>query len=336
MSGQFRLSIKEKERYIVSLTRVLGMVFIVLCHLVQESNSNILIQSAQVFNVGVFIFLFISGFLYGVKDITNIKKWYKGRAIRILVPLYIFMIFLFILYNFGLNSNIEFKYYFIYLFNLQGLLGGIMGAQHLWFLTAIMLCYIITPLLNRYKKNVHNKMFIIFSITIAISIHFITAVFINEKLGLYLGYLFNYIFAYYFSYLWNRKVSNKSIVILSIVNLIGLILRFFSRFIIDGTILYDGIIVIYQQSLFSIWIFMFIYFILKEIKIKKYESIINYFDGLSFYIYITHMMFISRPLSVMKVTSNFVLNSIIALILTFITAILLKRLSSYFYKFIKV
>ena len=39
-----------------------------------------------------------------------------------------------------------------YIFNLQGFEIYVHGAEHLWYLTIIMICYLITPLLNKYKN----------------------------------------------------------------------------------------------------------------------------------------------------------------------------------------
>lgn len=54
-------------------------------------------MSSQFFNVGVHIFLIISGYLYGKRKInsnTTYIKWLIKRAKRILLPLYIFLVIL--------------------------------------------------------------------------------------------------------------------------------------------------------------------------------------------------------------------------------------------------
>ena len=47
--------------------RVLGMSFILMCHFVQESGNAHLAMTAQSFNIGVGMFIILSGFLYGMK-----------------------------------------------------------------------------------------------------------------------------------------------------------------------------------------------------------------------------------------------------------------------------
>lgn len=331
------MEISKQESYIISVVRVFSMILILLCHLVQENSNFIITQTAQIFNVGVFVFLFISGFLYGNKEINNTKKWYLKRAIRILVPLYIFIIFLIIVNVVFLNKAIDIKYYFIYLFNMQGLLGHMLGAQHLWFLTALMLCYLVTPLLNKGKKEFNNRNKIVYFI-ILISIHIIITIFVNRKVGLYLGYLYTYIFAYYFGEGWKRIIKNKDIIVLTIVMIIALGIRFMAKFIMDGSIIYDGIIVIYEQSILAFWIFIAIYFIMN--KFEKYgnkkSKIILYFDNLSFYIYIVHIMFMTGPIRLMGLSNSFVLDSIIVFTATYISSIILKYICDSIYKKINI
>lgn len=47
--------------------RVAGMVSILLCHYVQQSHNALLNMSAQFFNIGVELFIILSGFLFGVR-----------------------------------------------------------------------------------------------------------------------------------------------------------------------------------------------------------------------------------------------------------------------------
>lgn len=327
------MEISKQESYIISVVRVFSMILILLCHLVQENSNFIITQTAQIFNVGVFVFLFISGFLYGNKEIKNTKKWYLKRAIRILIPLYIFIIFLIIVDTLFKNKAIDIKYYFIYLFNMQGLLGGILGAEHLWFLTALMLCYLVTPLLNKGKKDFESRNKIVYFI-ILISIHVIITIFVNRKVGLYLGYLYTYIFAYYFGYEWKRNIKNKNMTISTIIMVIVLGIRFMAKFIMDGSIVYDGIIVIYEQIIFAFWIFIAIYFVISKLNkgINKKSKIILYFDNLSFYIYIVHIMFIIGPIKLMRFTNNFFIDSIMVLIASYISSVILKKICDFIYE----
>ena len=74
-------TIQEKD-YSISCARLIAMVFIVACHMMQMDGFSSDIKGAHIewafwFNVGVQMFLFISGYLYGKKDRIDIVEFYK-------------------------------------------------------------------------------------------------------------------------------------------------------------------------------------------------------------------------------------------------------------------
>lgn len=74
--------------YGVSGVRCIAFVLIVVCHFFQFFE----LELAWWFNVGVQIFLFVSGFLYGKKYANNYidgSGFLKRRLIKILVPYYL-------------------------------------------------------------------------------------------------------------------------------------------------------------------------------------------------------------------------------------------------------
>ena len=144
-----------KKNVSIQIIRICAMFFIIICHLVSESNNNFIVQTAQFFNVGVYIFLFLSGYLYGKKKIENNKEWLIGRAKKIMIPTYCFVVFLTLIHI--MRNTMDFKYIFIHLFDLQYYLGGLGGAQHLWFVSIIMICYIVNVHLQYNNKIIMNK-----------------------------------------------------------------------------------------------------------------------------------------------------------------------------------
>lgn len=109
----------------IQMVRILSMVSIILCHLVQELNNITIAKTAQFFNVGVYIFLFLSGWLYGQKNIQNISEWFIGRVKRVLIPMWIFILFLFVIHT--CQGTMRLKYIPIYLTDTQYWLGKIVG-----------------------------------------------------------------------------------------------------------------------------------------------------------------------------------------------------------------
>ncbi|MCB2312031.1 acyltransferase [Clostridium tagluense] len=323
-------NIKKKKDQSISLVRVLAMFLIILCHIVEEFQS--IEFMGQIFNVGVSTFIFISGFLYGKKDIDNTRSWLIKRLMRILIPMYVYMIFFF-LARVVLLHQIDFKYYFVYLLNIQGFIGGFHGTMHLWFLSAIMICYFITPLLNKIKSKVIvlTKIRLIISLLMLISVQVLSSYFINKMLGLYLSYVILYIFAYFFSSLWNKSISKKGLAIFTLLSALAVLLRLAAKFIVDGSIIYDNVIVLYTQSVFGVWIFIFVGYFKKIASNSIVSKFVDNLDGISFEIYIVHYIFIRWPLRVMFLTQYTIVNIVLVLVLSYISGLLLHKVCKLIY-----
>lgn len=72
----------NNKDYSISIIRLISMIMIISCHILQGLNNNF----AFWINTGVQLFFFVSGFLYGKKKISNIKEFYKKRMEKILFP----------------------------------------------------------------------------------------------------------------------------------------------------------------------------------------------------------------------------------------------------------
>ena len=85
-------SLTLTESCSITHLRALAILLIIACHFLQGMGNSL----AFVFNVGVQIFLIISGYLYGTKDIET-KKWIKKRLVKVYMP---YLVLLFILFPF--------------------------------------------------------------------------------------------------------------------------------------------------------------------------------------------------------------------------------------------
>lgn len=311
MSTETGIIKKDKS---IQIIRIISMFLIILCHIVQESNNTILNMSAQFFNVGVFVFLFISGFLYGKKDITNTKAFYLKRFLKILLPIYIFILFLYLV-TFIVYKNVEIKYLFIYFLNLQFMLGSMEGAGHLWFISIITICYLLTPFLSHKKATIirYGKYIVLMLMFFSIISSFISPI-LSKILLYFITYLLGYIFGYE-----NKTLNTKLSIILAFFSII---LRLLCKHYFDGTFIYDIYITFFTHIILAISIFSILKNTLSKLLLKN-EKLINYFDEYSYYIYIMHYMFFSGPLKIVNFTSCFVLNIVIALIFTCLSAIIL-------------
>lgn len=317
---------KEKD-VSIEIIRIIAMLFIVVCHLFQELNSQILNYLAQFFNIGVFIFFFISGYLYGKKEIKDIKNFYISRFKRIIVPMYVFVIIV-ILLNLFIRDFFKAKYIFIYLFDIQYIFGGLNGAEHLWFLTIIIICYLILPLMLRNRKFIKNIKPILLGFVSIITIYLLSI--INSKLALVLVYYMTFAIGFISR---NNKKEHKYLFYLFII-FISVVIRLLSRSILDGTNIYDIIIVSYTQIVISISLFNIINKFIEDKRIKRSNKLIEYIDKISFYVYITHYMFFVGPVRTIEITSNIIVNIIITLALSYISAVILKFITEMIIRFL--
>lgn len=69
----------------IQLIRVMAMLMIIFDHILCALPLQGLSGIIQVFNSGVFIFLFLSGILFGDKEVADWKKWFGKRFLRIFI-----------------------------------------------------------------------------------------------------------------------------------------------------------------------------------------------------------------------------------------------------------
>lgn len=314
-----------KKNVNIQLIRVLAMFSIILCHIVQIFNNKYIAMTGQFFNIGVYIFLIISGFLYSKKNI-NVQKFYYDRVLKILIPMYIFMIPVYILQLF--NKTFSVNTFIVYTFNLQGIFKRIPGASHLWFLTAIFGCYIILPFLQKIRDNKKN-INVFFGLSAIIAI--ITCYF-NRNIGVIsictIAYLIGY---FYLPKLYSKKINK---ILLIVIFLISIMIRLFFKVKFDNTIVYDLIVVGLTQIISSVCLILF----LSQINFLWLENnkTLNFVDKYSFYIYITHYFFMNGPASIINIFSNKPVAIIILIFLSVFYAIILQKLTNFVLKKLEV
>lgn len=316
-----------KKDVSIQIIRIIATVFIILCHLCNEFNNNYISLFGQFLNVGVFIFFFISGYLYGAKNIKNNKKWLASRLKTIIIPYYIFLFFL-IIFNYIANGTFEYRSVFVYILNIQNFVNtSINGAGHLWFISVIMLCYCLLLILNKYKTIVLSK----FSVISIISISIASFVGIFSKTYGLLGF---YLYCFYLGYAFknNNKMINVGCYKFAIMFIISIAVRIIFKKMIDNTLFYETAITAITHITIAICLFYIFYKILSDIKFKNHLFIknVNFFDELSYYIFLTHYMFIVGPIRLISFTNIYVFNLLIYFIVTIFVAYTLKLI----YKFI--
>lgn len=322
----------------ISLIRIISMLFIIICHVGQYYGSAAI---GQLFNVGVPIFLFISGFLYGKKDIHTWVNWGKKRWISLMIPCYVWLLLLVIT---GLLTHIEVingQSCWLVLLNLQGIsflidtanwaqMSG--GLGHLWFLTALMLCYACLPLLQKALPWILTRTKGV--LTFLILVAFIIKCICDYTVGIHLGYLLTFSIGYFWSKRWSMP-SSRTIVVWCCIAIASCALRVSGKILWDDTFLYNKVIVYISQTLLAICIFQILYWLHSTCRRKTPYIVVwggasQYIDKLTFYIYITHYIFLTGAFNVRQYAENSVtLQLLLFSGFTIGSAILLERLSYY-------
>ena len=149
---------KKNKDYSISCARFIAMVFIVACHMMQKDDFASDIYGAHIgwafwFNVGVQMFLFISGYLYGKKNRIDTVEFYKKSFPKLLIDYYVFVFIILIAIHFSplwdTDSN-----------GIIGLLtfsSTIPGLGHLWFVPTILFCYLLSPILSEILNAIDKR-----------------------------------------------------------------------------------------------------------------------------------------------------------------------------------
>ena len=148
----------QSESVALSMIRVFAMMLIVSCHIAQCYE----LQIAWLLNVGVQIFFFMSGFLYGRKDIAiSPFAFYKKRLVKVYIPFLILVVLVVGVYAVFHLYRPNPRQLILYLFSLQWFSTPIEGLNHLWFLTVLMIGYLLTPWAKLFNKK-YPVLFVLF------------------------------------------------------------------------------------------------------------------------------------------------------------------------------
>ena len=315
----------NNKNYTISIIRLISMLMIITCHILQGLNN----KWAFWINVGVQIFFFISGFLYGKKDIDDIKSFYIKKIKKILIP-YIFVLAISLLLEAKLlNNHYTFHQILGGFLGYGAFIGNISILSHTWFVSYILLCYLIIPILqNIFKNKKFNENIALFFL-IVILIH------LFQKYGVVnieATWINNFIIGYFYSKSCKTKNDQKKFeVFLLVLFLIIIPLAIIYQENIpislpDFLSSHSNIIINYGHVMLGSVLFIILYKIFNKLKIKN-NIVLSFSDKYSYYIYLVHQIFILNSFSVLFLTKYLVINIILILVLSILSAIIIKKLS---------
>lgn len=298
--------------------RVCAMWMIVGCHLMTQAHHPLANIAAMFLNVGVELFFLISAYLYGQRKIRmKIIPWYKKRFCRIAVPYYVFLGLLLCIYVFQ-GLHIDVFHWFIQLLILQGCQIYVWGAEHLWFLTILLFCYLLTPLLQwlEDKFSARERM-LCFGISVAAQAF--ATFYISTQLGRYWLLVNFYMICYELGVHKLKCKTIKQAAVAVLLGLFGIAGRLIGKIYFDETVFYNIFISGITHCMLGISIFFMIQFLAP----KDAGKVITFFDSISYEVYLVHYMLIVGPISLFNCTDNFIVNCGIVLVATIAIASLI-------------
>lgn len=182
----------------IDFAKGFSILTIVFYHYLQRSATGIMANAIELGGSGVHLFLILSGFgLCLSSGSFSALAFYKRRFIKVLIPYYIYVTFLFILNQFIVFFPTGDLYAYLgHIFWYKMFDKAILGSftYPLWFLSVIIQFYLFFPLLFLLKQRLGSRFFV--ALTTGISVLYWIAV-------LLLGQEANPVFTHFFlQYLW--------------------------------------------------------------------------------------------------------------------------------------
>lgn len=258
----------------IQIIRILATVMVYFCHIANLYGFNAI---GQMLSSAVFIFLIITGYLYGAKKIENKRKWLSKKIIQIQKPVCIWIVSI---VCFGLIIGIPLKLSVIpiYVFALQGFLKGFIGIDfgfqalsHLWYLSFALLGYLLIAIINEtklekiIKNNTLKTILILFVLMIMLSVF---------RIGL--GTKIAYIAVLMIAYFNSEKINRIKPIVSIILMLASILIRVIFKKTCDGSFVYDEVIYSVTQATIALSIFCLV--LSAKIRINKGTKVIDFLD----------------------------------------------------------
>lgn len=306
--------------------RVLGTIFILLCHFTAQSSSSLINMSAQFFNIGVEMFIILSGFLFGMRGgyYKNPTDWIMKRLKRIYVPYELF-VFVLLIIHVLCGRNVFHIDWFWFILGLQGSVVGVLGGEQTWFITAILLCYALTPGISYlYERALLRKTLCAILIATPTVLALVPPAFIHTLGSLVCWYGLAYIIGQESDRI---RVFRKNAILAFTTMCASFGIRLLTKMLCDGTIMYERIVVGYTQTVAALAIFYLVFYFTRSWKPNK---IIDFIGKISFEIYLYHYMFCVGPIRLFGVINNWIVNCGVVTLLTVVIAIIMNYCGEYF------
>ena len=337
----------------VSLLRVVAMICIFLCHVALMAP---VMDSPYWYfplHFGVQIFMFVSGYLYGRKNVKSYKDHIKQRFTVLLVPYYIFIFVLFTAYAIYNISLITLPTFIqgIFCVNILGHEGAI-NINHFWYLFYALVSYVFIPWLIALRNHTQGvadlsktKVFLIYALIVfLVLLELFVALFTLGQVAFTC-----LIVGFFFGAKRDKKESEQEkndfrvlswkrdklkICLYALAFIVFSVIFYFTvsdRLYLSTIPVLDNLVTKYSTAIVGVTFSVLFLTAFKFMNSKKLIEPFPFLDGISYYFYITHQVFVVfndvAYTSLIFITPYLWLNIIIAFAAALISAIILKLVS---------
>ena len=301
----------------LDVIRIIAMAMIVSCHYFQ------IIGWAEIafwLNGGVQIFFAISAYLLSVYTFENnmdIVMFLKKRFMRIMIPVWIYLISII---GILLIAHLPVKPMSVVMYML-GLTAfskeGLLGLGHLWYITAILICYSVVPILNRILKNEVMKpirLMIISLILVICMMIFYRYSYMAYGIDIAFFVVMYCLFQRYRTQRHERTLLFCFVPVAVILTALRIIVEGNSNISITGNVVLNDCVITLDKCCLAVVVFCLIHSFLKA---EKRKQIITFLSGISYEVYLTHqfvLLVANRVFFILKV--NIIIRSIMIIVVS--------------------
>ena len=198
-------------------------------------------------------------------------------------------------------------------FNLQAFATPIEGFNHMWFLSVIMICYIITPIV---KYLLRNKHYLFVSLLVLASV--VEFVFVQKMYSI-AAWMVLYCIGMCMGCFDTKMVRVYTTIVSSVV--LAIMMRFFQlQYLTDPAWAHYSV---WLHCMLAIFLFGVLYTILSKFAFRL-PKCLQFVNNISYEVYLIHHILILGPLSLLFITSSNLVNILLILIITFVLSYMLS------------
>lgn len=185
---------------------------------------------------------------------------------------------------------------------------------HLWFMTAIGMCYMFTPILQ--KVNDHSTLCTVGLLVLSVIEYYVIPIRLN---------IFSWLFLYSVGYFLPRMSQKmkalmmSSVAIMLLFAVIGIGWADIRNGAINSPIMHN------YAGILSVCLFSIIW---RKVRFNVGCKLLSILDALSYLVFIVHVPFVRPPHEILHITEILPANILIATLLIFISAFILEKITS--------